>query len=70
MATQKEMYELLGRAVVDAEFRARLMEDPAKAAKEEGFELTEEQIKAIKEADLKEMPEALGERLAKMRIGL
>jgi hypothetical protein len=35
MATEKEMYELIGRAVMDTEFRKKLMADPEQAAKEE-----------------------------------
>jgi hypothetical protein len=65
MATQKEMYELLGRALMDAEFRASLAADPAKAAAEAGYELSEQQVAGLKEADLTAVSEGLGDRLAK-----
>ena len=68
MASQQEMYELLGRALADAEFRTALMADPAKAVKDAGYELTEEQMTALKQADFKAMSEGLGERLSKLRL--
>lgn len=65
MATQKEMYELLGRALVDAEFRTSLAADPAQAATGAGYELSEEQTAGLKEADLAAVSEGLDERLSK-----
>ena len=37
MATKKEMYEIIGRIVADAEFRASLVENPEGALKEAGY---------------------------------
>jgi hypothetical protein len=68
MATEKEMYELLGRALADAEFRAALAEDPQKAAAGLGFSLTEEQLAGLQASDLAQAAEGLDERLSK--IGL
>jgi hypothetical protein len=65
MATKKEMHELIGRMVADADFRASLVEDPDKAIKEAGYELTEEQLAAFKERDLKALSADLDERLSK-----
>jgi Ribosomally synthesized peptide prototyped by Frankia Franean1_4349. len=65
MATEKEIYELLGRALVDAEFRASLSADPAKAAAGLGYELTEEQMAALKSADMAQAVQGLDERLSK-----
>ena len=65
MATQKEMYEILGRALVDAEFRSSLAEDPGKAASEAGYRLSDEQAAGLKEADLAAVSEGLGDRVAK-----
>ena len=65
MATEKEMYELLGRALADAEFRAALLEDPLKAAQGLGFTLTEEQLAGLKATDLGLLAEGLDERLSK-----
>jgi hypothetical protein len=65
MATEKEMYELLGRAMADNEFRAKLIADPAKTVKEAGYTLTAEQLDAVKKTDLKGLSEDLSERLSK-----
>ena len=65
MATEKEMYELIGRIVADPAFRASVVEDPEKAVKEAGYELTEEQMAALKERDLKALSADLDERLSK-----
>ena len=65
MATEKEMYELLGRALTDAEFHAALLEDPVKAAEGLGFSLTEEQLAGLKASDLGLLAEGLDERLSK-----
>ncbi len=69
MATEKEMYELVGRAVMDAEFRKKLMADPEQAAKEAGFTLTAEQLAALKSAEGKGLAAVLEERLPKF-VGL
>ena len=68
MASEKEMQELLGRALADEEFRARLFDDPRQAARDVGYELTEEQLAALKTIDLQTLAEALDERLVK-KIG-
>lgn len=69
MATEKEMYELVGRAVMDAEFRKKLMADPEQAAQEAGFTLTAEQLAALKSAEGKGLAAVLEERLPKF-VGL
>ncbi len=65
MATEKEMYELLGRALVDPQLRALLLEDPQKAAESLGLSLTEEQLAGLKESDLSHLAEGLDDRLSK-----
>ena len=65
MATEKELHELIGRAVAAPNFRARLMENPATAVAEAGYELTEEQLAGLKATDLKSLAEGLDERLSK-----
>jgi hypothetical protein len=65
MATQKELNELIGKMVADPAFRASLMEDPEKAIKAAGYDLTEEQIAGLKQTDLKALTEGLDERLSK-----
>ena len=66
MATEKEMYELIGRVVADPAFRASVAEDPEKAVKDTGFDLTEEQLAALKKADLEGFSADLDERVSKM----
>ncbi len=65
MATEKEMYELLGRALTDANLRAALMEDPVKAAQGLGMDLTDEQVAGLRATDLGQLTEGLDERLSK-----
>lgn len=65
MATQKEVHELIGRIVADPDFRASLAEDPEKAVKDAGYELSDEQLAALKKTDLKALGEDLAERLSK-----
>ena len=65
MATEKEMYELVGRAVVDADFRAKLVADLAKAAAELGYTLTAEQVTALTSVEGKGLAAVLDERLPK-----
>jgi hypothetical protein len=68
MATEKEMYELLGRALTDDSLRAALVEDPHKAAQGLGMDLTEEQAAGLRSADVTELLEGLDERLSKTRL--
>jgi hypothetical protein len=65
MATEKQIHELIGRTMADADFRASLVEDPEKATKEAGFDLTEEQLAALKQVDLTGLGADLDERLSK-----
>jgi hypothetical protein len=65
MATEKELHELIGRAVADPDFRAALIEDPEVAVAGAGYELTEEQLAGLKATDLKTLSEGLDERLSK-----
>lgn len=66
MATEKEMYELLGKALAESEFRAALSADPAGAAASIGTTLTEDQEAAFKASDLSKAAEGLDERLSKV----
>ena len=65
MATEKQIHELIGRTMADADFRASLVEDPEKAVKEAGYDLTEEQLAALKKADLAGFSTDLDDRLSK-----
>ena len=65
MATQKEMHELIGRIVMDQDFRASLAADPEEAVKAAGYELSDKQLTALKQADMQSLGEDLDERLSK-----
>ncbi len=64
MATREQIADLVGKAIADAEFRASLAADPAKATAALGISLTEEQLAGLKEIDLSKA-EGLDERLSK-----
>jgi hypothetical protein len=65
MANEKELSELLGRALLDQELRARLMADPQGATTEMGLNLNEEQLAGLKATDLSKLSEGLDEHLSK-----
>jgi len=65
MATQKEIHELIGRIVADPDFRASLADDPENAVNDAGYDLTEKQMDALKQADMKALGEDLEDRLSK-----
>ena len=65
MATQQEMYALIGQAAVNGEFRQKLAADPELAAKEQGITLTPEQVAAVKKAEEVGVAAVLEERLPK-----
>ncbi len=65
MATEKELQELLGRALLDEEFRGQLFDDPRQAARDAGYDLTEEQVAALKATDVQSFAESLDQRLVK-----
>lgn len=65
MVTDKQLAELLGRALADEEFRALLFDDPQAAARQMGCELTAEQVASLKASDVQSIAEGLDERLVK-----
>jgi hypothetical protein len=65
MATEKEMHELIGRAVVDAEFRGKLLANTEQAVNEAGYTLTAEQLAALEAVEGKGLAAVLDERLPK-----
>jgi hypothetical protein len=65
LATEKELYELIGRAFADPQFRAALIEDAEEAVTEAGYELTAEQLAVLRVTDLKALSKGLDERLSK-----
>ncbi|HWQ67321.1 MAG TPA: Os1348 family NHLP clan protein [Methanospirillum sp.] len=69
MALEREIYEIIGRAVADKNFRAELMKDPKQATRELGYTLTDEQIASLKESELGQISEELNARISKMGVG-
>jgi hypothetical protein len=65
LATERELQELLGRALADEAFRAQLFDDPRQAARDAGYDLTAEQLAALKTIDVQSIAETLDERLVK-----
>ena len=65
MATEEEMYALIGRAVADPEFRSKRAADPEGAAMEAGVTLTEEQLASLKSQEADGLATVLEERLPK-----
>jgi hypothetical protein len=58
--SQSEIERLIGRALLDAEFRARLLEQPQTVIRDEQFDLTPEEI-----ASLERIPPATVRSLAR-----
>ena len=61
MGRQDGRYRLVGRAMLDAEFRRWLLEDPKAAAESVDVTLTEEQVKSIQQVDPKRLEELVHE---------
>jgi hypothetical protein len=56
---REELERLVGRALLDLKFRARLFADPETAIREEGFDLTEEEMDSLSKIDLQEAQKAV-----------
>lgn len=56
---REDVERLIGRAILDPKFRERLFVDPEKAIREAGFDLTEEEMAALKEVDPQKAREAV-----------
>ena len=59
---QEELERLIGRAILDPEFRKRLLVDPETAIQKEGFDLTPEEVELVKSVD-KDKAETLAEEI-------
>jgi len=58
--TQKEALRVIaGKAISDPVFRAKLLDDPESAISEAGFDLTPDQIEALKEMDREQLERGL-----------
>ena len=56
---RQELERLIGRAVLDAQFRQELFADPEKATREAGFDLSEEEMAGLKKIDLKQAQDVI-----------
>lgn len=61
MDMQKSLNELIGRAVLDPNFRRRLFEDPEQTLAEEGYDLGPEIIEKFKNLDIDAAEEAVSQ---------
>lgn len=59
-----EMEQVVGKAVMDPEFRKRFLADPEQAALDEGIQLTAAEVGALKTLDMKKF-EDIGEDIDK-----
>ena len=61
MATQEDLRAVAGKAIADPAFRQKLLDDPEAAVKEAGIDLSDEQMKALKNMDKAELEKGLTE---------
>ncbi len=51
--------ELVGKAIQDPDFRRRLLSDPETVVRAEGWDLTEDQMQALRDLDPRAVEEAI-----------
>jgi hypothetical protein len=56
---RQDIERLIGRAVLDSEFRERLFADPEKAVREAGFDLSGEEMATLKQIDPQQARDAV-----------
>ncbi|NIV33904.1 MAG: hypothetical protein GWN58_32000 [Anaerolineae bacterium] len=56
---RQDIERLIGRAVLDPEFRERLFADPEKAIREAEFDLSDEEMAALKKIDPQQARDAV-----------
>lgn len=56
---RKHLERMVGRALLDPKFRERLLADPEKVIREEGFVLSEEDVAALKKIDRQQAQSAI-----------
>jgi len=66
MASEKEMYEIIGRSVADSKFRELMITNPEEAAGSLGYSLTPQQAASLKDSNLGTISEELQSRISKM----
>jgi hypothetical protein len=68
MATDKELSDLLGRAMLDSDLRQKLLADPLGTCRGLGLSLTDEQLAGLKNLDLNNLSEGLDDRISKRTL--
>jgi hypothetical protein len=61
---KKDLERMVGRAVLDADFREKLLADPEAAIREAGLELTAEEMAWVKKVDRAKAKAAADEMVA------
>ena len=56
---RQDLERLIGRAVLDPKFRESLFADPEKAIREAGFDLSDEEMDALKRIDPQQARDAV-----------
>ncbi|MDF2713461.1 MAG: Ribosomally synthesized peptide, partial [Paenibacillus sp.] len=62
----QDMTKLVAHALKDDQFRRQLVDNPEDAIQAAGFQLTEEELEAVKSVDLGLSQEELEERVSKI----
>jgi len=69
MTAQDELRTIAGKALADPEFRDKLLADPEAAVKEAGFDLTPEQLEALKGMDREQFDAAMADLDERLTMG-
>jgi hypothetical protein len=69
MASQDDLRLVAGKALSDPEFRQKLIDDPQAAIEGAGLELSDEQMKALKEMDKEQLEQGLTEFDERLTMG-
>ena len=59
MTDKSKLREIAGKALADPDFRQKLLADPVTAVSEAGYELTTEQIEALKDMNREQLEQGL-----------
>ena len=69
MAEKDELRTIAGKALADPAFREKLLADPEAAVKEAGFDLTPEQVEALKGMNREQLETGLSDLDERLTMG-
>lgn len=69
MTKQDNLRVIAGKALSDPDFREKLLADPEAAIVEAGFELSAEQVEALKEMDRENLEQGLADLDERLTMG-